>query len=181
MADAGVLEQLGALEQRGHAHREALQAARAAWSGQRGVAFRLGGHALLAELAAVDEISPALPWTPLPGAADWFIGLVNRRGELLTLVDLGAWLWDEPTRADGDLLVLRRGAVATALRVDDVVGIRAFEEAQRREPDSLPGRAARLQEAAWADEQTLWHQLALPALLEDPAFLEAGGTIKEDA
>jgi hypothetical protein len=46
---------------------------------------------------------------------------------------------------------------------------------------ALPGRAARLQEAAWADDETLWHQIALPALLEDPAFLEAGGTIKEDA
>ena len=181
MADSGILERLAALEGRGHAHREALQAARAAWSGQRGVAFRLGGYDLLAELAAVDEISPALPWTPLPGAADWFVGLVNRRGELLTLVDLGAWFWDEPARADGDLLVLRRGAVATALRVDDVVGIRAFEEGQRREPVALPGRAAHLQEASWADDQTFWHQLALPVLPEDPAFLEAGGTIKEDA
>ena len=181
MADPGILERLATLEQRGHAHREALQAARAAWSGRRGVAFRLGGYDLLAELAAVDEISPALPWTPLPGAADWFVGLVNRRGELLTLVDLGAWLWGEPAPDEGDLLVLRRGAVATALRVDDVVGIRAFEEGQRREPVALPGRAARLQEAAWADDETLWHQIALPALLEDPAFLEAGGTIKEDA
>ena len=181
MADAELLERLAALEQRGHAHREALQAARAAWSGQRGVAFRLGGHDLLADLAAVDEISPALPWTPLPGAAAWFLGLVNRRGELLTLVDLGAWLWGEPAEAGGDLLVLRRGAVATALRVDDVVGIRSFEQGQRREPAPLPGRAAPLQESAWADDETLWHQLALPALLEDPAFLEAGGTIKEDA
>lgn len=181
MADPGILERLATLEQRGHAHREALQAARAAWSGRRGVAFRLGGRDLLVDLAAVDEISPALPWTPLPGAAEWFIGLVNRRGELLTLVDLGAWLWGETAPDEGDLLVLRRGAVATALRVDDVVGIRAFEEGQRREPVALPGRAARLQEAAWADDETLWHQIALPALLEDPAFLEAGGTIKEDA
>ncbi|MFP4131805.1 MAG: chemotaxis protein CheW [Thiohalospira sp.] len=181
MADAGLLQRLADLEQRGHAHRQALQSARAAWSGRRGVAFRLGGYDLLADLAAVDEISPALPWTPLPGAAEWFIGLANRRGELLTLVDLGAWLLGEPAEADGGLLILRRGALATALRVDNVVGIRAFEEGQRREPAPLPGRAARFQEGAWADEATLWHQLALPALLEDPAFLEAGGTVKEDA
>ncbi|SFD45444.1 twitching motility protein PilI [Thiohalospira halophila DSM 15071] len=181
MAEAGILERLSALEQRGQAHREALQASRAARSGRRGVAFRLGGHDLLVDLAAVDEISPALPWTPLPGAAQWFIGLVNRRGELLTLVDLGAWLWGEPAPEGGDLLVLRRGAVATALRVDDVVGIRAFEEEQCRKPAELPGRAAHFQEVAWADDETVWNQIALSALLEDPAFLEAGGTIKEDA
>lgn len=180
MADPGVLERLAGLERRGLAHRQALQAERAAWSGRRGVAFRLAGRNLLVDLEAVDEISPALAWTPLPGAAAWFVGLANLRGDLLTLVDLGAWLLDTPADVDGDLLILRRGAVATALRVDDVVGIRAFEESRRREAAPLPGRAASLQEAAWADDETLWHELALPALMEDPAFLEAGGTVKED-
>ena len=181
MAERAAQERLAELERRGHAHRQAIQAAQAARTGQRGVAFRLGGHALLADLEAVDEVSPALPWTPLPGAAAWFSGLVNRRGELLTLVDLGQWLFGEPAREGGGLLVVRRGAVATALRVDGVVGIRTFEPEQGRHADPLPGYAPRFQQAAWSDGECRWYQLDLPALVQDPAFLEAGGTVKEDS
>lgn len=181
MADEVLLARLAELERRGHAHRTALQAARTDAGGQRGIVFRLAGHDFLAELGAVDEVSTALPGTPLPGAAAWFIGLVNRRGELLTLVDLGAWLLDHPADPGGDLLVLRRGAVATALRVDQVVGIRAFGPARQQAAERLPGRAARFQQGVWDDGETRWYQLDLPSLVEDPAFLEAGGTVKEDA
>ncbi|MGM0412583.1 MAG: chemotaxis protein CheW [Pseudomonadota bacterium] len=181
MADEALLARLAELERRSHAHRAALQGEPGTAGGNRGVVFRLAGYTFLVDLTVVDEVSAALPWTPLPGAADWFLGLVNRRGELLTLVDLGAWLLGQPAAPGGDLLVLRRGAAATALRVDDVFGIRTFEPRERQEAEPLPGRAPAFQQGMWDEGETRWYQLDLPSLVEDPAFLEAGGTVKEDA
>jgi hypothetical protein len=45
-------------------------------------------HAI--ELRSVQEVLPVPPITPVPSGPPWLIGLINRRGELLPVIDTGA-------------------------------------------------------------------------------------------
>lgn len=56
--------------------------------------FRLAGQRLAIPLEKVIRVIPALKCTPLPGAPQTILGLVNLRGQIVPVVDLGrrfAW------------------------------------------------------------------------------------------
>lgn len=54
--------------------------------------FRVGAQRYGCRLEAVREIFAARPATRLPGAPPHVLGLVNVRGALLTVLDVGRWL-----------------------------------------------------------------------------------------
>lgn len=75
------------------------------------------------DVETVAEVLPFPSATPLPEASPAVLGLVNLRGEFLTVVDLGRLLGTEERENDGPagyLLVLRRDDARLGLRVDAV-------------------------------------------------------------
>jgi purine-binding chemotaxis protein CheW len=70
----------------------------------------------------IREIIPARPYTPLPGSGPHVCGLINLRGRIVTVVDLGARLKLPPAHANPDhsiVIVEHRGKLA-GLAVEEV-------------------------------------------------------------
>lgn len=102
--------------------------------------FAEGPEKYAIDLNQIAEVSPLPPFTPLPEAAPEVLGLVNLRGEFLTVVAIDRLLGIERKKEadDGYLLVLRRDDTRLGLRVDAVDQIQSL----RLDNMSPPPRAA---------------------------------------
>jgi twitching motility protein PilI len=102
------------------------------WSG---VGFRLADMMLVAPLDHVLEVLPCPAMTPVPGTKSWLKGVANVRGTLLTVVDLSEYFGKPPVFVDdrARVLVMNIAGLNTALMVNEVVGLRHFDEAVERQ------------------------------------------------
>lgn len=85
----------------------------------------VGDHRFAVEIGRIREIIPARPYTPLPGSGAHVCGLINLRGRIVTVVDLGARLRLSPASANPDhsiVIVEHRGKLA-GLAVEEVARI----------------------------------------------------------
>jgi purine-binding chemotaxis protein CheW len=89
---------------------------------ERMVLLGVAGCRIVIAVAHVREILPARPYTPLPGSASHVCGLVNLRGRIVTVVDLGARLGVEPATASPDhsLVIVDHDGRPVGLAVADV-------------------------------------------------------------
>ncbi len=139
-----------------------------------GVVFRLGPHRLTVGITEVDEILPLPQSTPVPGATDWLLGLANVRGNLVTIVDLGWFLFGSrtPITARTRLILTRLQGRYLGLIVDEVFGQRHFNIQdvldQPLDDDSLTNRIERI--FTQGDER--WARFRMNQLLTDPKFLD---------
>jgi purine-binding chemotaxis protein CheW len=84
--------------------------------------FVVGEHRFGVGIDRIREIIPARPYTPLPGSGSHVCGLINLRGRIVTVVDLGARLHLPPASANPDhsiVIVEHRGKLA-GLAVEEV-------------------------------------------------------------
>ena len=82
----------------------------------------VGEHRFGLAIDRIREIIPARPYTPLPGSGSHVCGLINLRGRIVTVVDLGARLSLPPASANPDhsiVIVEHRGKLA-GLAVEEV-------------------------------------------------------------
>jgi twitching motility protein PilI len=98
----------------------------------RGVGFVLGGQALLAPIDQVDEILTVPPLTRVPLAKAWVLGIANVRGNLLPVMDLGAFLGLGPTGRDEAtrVIAVREGEFFSGLLVGAVSGLQQIDSAE---------------------------------------------------
>ena len=142
-----------------------------------GIGFRLGGTRFLAPRDEVREITTC-PATlaRVPGAKDWVAGLTSIRGQLLTVVDLKAFLGGEPTVVgrDSRILVINHRELGAGLLVDEILGFRRFPDAARTE---VRGRLAldcrRFLSGAFGQADETWPVFNLATLTESASFLRA--------
>jgi purine-binding chemotaxis protein CheW len=88
----------------------------------------VGGATYGCDIAATQEIIPLRPMTRVPGAPSYVRGLINMRGTIVTILDLGIRL--DPTSvpvADGSILLLRYRDRFVGVVVEEVVDLRALE------------------------------------------------------
>lgn len=143
-----------------------------------GVAFRLGAERFVTARADVREILPSPDQiTRVPGSKPWFRGIANVRGQLLTIVDLKAFLGGGATHADrrARMLLLASREIPTAVIVDEVLGFRRFATAGFRE--GTPATAIRCEHyltGTWSRGDDSYPAFSMTRLLEDPSFLNAG-------
>lgn len=85
----------------------------------------VAGHRCAFPLAIVVEIHPAVRLAPLPDAPDVVVGLMNRRGDVLPVLDLRRRLGlpVRPLQVQDHLVVLRAAEREVALVVDVAVDI----------------------------------------------------------
>ena len=147
--------------------------------GTRYLAFDLSGATYALPLARVREVDRLPSITPLPNVPAWVLGAANLRGEIISVVDLAAFLGlaprgatgQSPIRRDARLLAVRAGGMEAGLVVERLRDIRELPDAAIRPPGgSLPGRAARYLAGVHAGDGRLTLVLDVPRLLHAAEF-----------
>lgn len=89
------------------------------------IVFRLSDGTYGTELDAVREIVPFRGATRLPGAPAHVAGLVNVRGSIVTVIDLGAQLEGSPSaREKASVMLVEHGGKLVGAAVDEVLDVR---------------------------------------------------------
>ncbi|HET7592730.1 MAG TPA: chemotaxis protein CheW [Rhodanobacteraceae bacterium] len=100
----------------------------------RAIGFRVGDRNFV---SGIDEISEILmsppPVTTIPSTRPWLLGVANVRGNLIALVDLKQFLFEQRTHVTGRVrvLVVRQTGGNVGLLVDELLGQRNLTEADR--------------------------------------------------
>lgn len=93
--------------------------------GARVLLFAVGDQVYGSDIAVVREIIPLRHATRLPGAAPFVTGLINLRGTIVTVLDLGRRLERAAaTRGDGSVVLCEIGAKVVGIAVDEVMDVR---------------------------------------------------------
>ena len=95
----------------------------------RTLLFRVAGKVYGCDIEAVREIIPYRRATRLPGAPPFVQGLVNLRGTIVTVLDLGTRL--DPSRPpvrDGSIILATHGSRVVGVAVDEVMDVQGISE-----------------------------------------------------
>ena len=108
----------------------------------RTLLFRVAERVYGCDIDAVREIIPYRRATRLPGAPPWVQGLINVRGTIVTVLDLGQRLdaMRAPVR-DGSIILATQGARVVGVAVDEVMDVQAIvsEPIEARGGDGAQG------------------------------------------
>jgi twitching motility protein PilI len=154
-------------------------AARLQSAGAGRAASKLGlevaGERWLVDLTDAAEVIPVPGITPVPLTRPWFRGVASIRGNLFSVVDLGAFLGGgaaTPGEQARLLLLSERFRLGSALLVDRSLGLRNPEQLQERNGAQ---RHAPWIKAEHDDAQGQhWRELDVAQLVHDPEFLSVG-------
>ncbi|CAJ0681180.1 hypothetical protein R82526_01106 [Ralstonia mannitolilytica] len=153
-----------------------LQEARAKSSAEGFLGVQVGERHWLLSLTDTGEVLDYQAPTRVPLTQPWYLGLVNARGNLLGVIDLGLFCGEAPTTAGpgAKIVVLSKDPQrACAIVVPRVAGLRSLTDLQPADVATEESRP--WQGRAWRDAQgTLWRELDVRQLLADPAFLQVG-------
>lgn len=139
-----------------------------------GVVFRLGDHYLTCRIEDIEEIIAFPPYTPIPGAKEWLLGLANVRGNLAPVSDLGWFLFGSRTPVTNRtrLILTRMQGRLAGLVVDEVFGQRHFHTNDLRPEsgwDDTP--LAGLVEQQFETSERKWGVLKLDELQSNQEFV----------
>jgi purine-binding chemotaxis protein CheW len=109
------------------------------------VEFSLASETYGFEAAFVREVYPLKAFTPLPNVPPFVLGIVNVRGQILSILDLRRF-FDMPDRGLGQLnklLILRNEHMELGILADDILGARSIEvEGLQGAPPTVSGIGA---------------------------------------
>ncbi|MDF3035377.1 MAG: chemotaxis protein CheW [Paucimonas sp.] len=135
----------------------------------------IGQMRCLLDLQQAGEIISVGPITPVPLTQDWFLGLANIRGNLISVIDFSRFLGGPTTLMDKEArIVAFAGSMGfnSALLVSRVLGLRSINEMSQAE--------AQASVAPWASkrfvdrEENSWTEIDLSLVIQDPRFLHVG-------
>lgn len=95
----------------------------------RTLLFRVGRVIYGCDIHAVREIVPYRRATRLPGAPSYVQGLINVRGTIVTVLDVGVRLDPEGARApatEGSIIMVEHGSRTVGLVVEEVMDVRSL-------------------------------------------------------
>ncbi len=130
----------------------------------------------LLNLQQASEISAPGLLVSVPMTQDWFLGLMNMRGRLISVIDLAGFQGMPLTTIDKNsrIITLAPGLAAhSGVLVSSVLGLRSSSGMQ---VDDTHGNGA----AAWSgtsyldDASLRWTELDLALITQDPRFMNVG-------
>jgi purine-binding chemotaxis protein CheW len=89
------------------------------------IQFRMASETYGVESAFVREVYPLRDFTPLPGAPPFVVGIVNVRGQIISVVDLKKF-FNLPEKGLGDLnkvIILRDDRMEFGILADAILGV----------------------------------------------------------
>ncbi len=132
-------------------------------TGTRHLVVRTADIRLAVPLESVRDVMRPLPLTALPGTPDWVAGVANVRGDIVTVIDLAAFLeLGEPAARRGLVIVQGNDGCVLGALVDEITGIRAVTDDAESPIDN---RLAQFLAGVGADPSGLVHRLSVANLL----------------
>jgi purine-binding chemotaxis protein CheW len=118
------------------------------------VAFSLAAETYGLESTFVREVYPLKDFTPIPGVPPFVLGIVNVRGQILSIIDLKKF-FNLPEKGLGQLnklIILRNEQMELGILADDILGARSIElEALQGAPLTVSGIGAEYLRGVTAD------------------------------
>lgn len=109
------------------------------------IEFRLATETYGIEAAFVRDVLPLKDFTPLPGAPSFVLGVINARGEIISVVDLKKF-FNLPQNGMGQLnkvVILRNEQMEFGILADDILGVRSIAlETIQASPPTVTGIGA---------------------------------------
>ncbi len=87
---------------------------------RRWISFSLAGQSYGVDIGRVREVLAETQIEPVPGAPAAVLGVINLRGQIVTVLDLRAWLGREPSSKVARVMVLEHAGAMLGLAVDAV-------------------------------------------------------------
>jgi twitching motility protein PilI len=155
-----------------------MQAARSGtelYRNQLGV--MIGGERFLLDLKQAGEIMTVGAITPVPLTRDWYLGLVNVRGNLIGVIDFARFQDRRATGIDKESRIIAFAPVLgfnCGLLVSRVLGLRSSADM------TLKNSPAGADNASWPARQHVdqeaqeWTELDLSLITQDSRFLHVG-------
>lgn len=131
--------------------------------------FYLGEALCGLDIARVEELNRPLEMTPVPQAPSYVLGLVNLRGKIITVLDLGRKIGLEPAAksADTRIIFVQTAAENLGLMVDRVTEVAAVDQNQvSTPPANLKGASSRFFEGVLKTDHGLIGILQLSEVLK---------------
>jgi twitching motility protein PilI len=144
----------------------------------RTIGFRVGEHHFVSGIDEIGEILMAPPpVTSIPSTRPWMLGVANVRGNLIALVDLKQFLFEQRTHVTGRarVLVVKQAGGNVGLLVDELIGQRNLTDADRAgaEGEADPGLARFVTENVNVGAMRLG-RFSMVELTRTPEFQHAG-------
>jgi purine-binding chemotaxis protein CheW len=140
------------------------------------ITFRSGGQEYGVDIAQVREIRSWTPATRLPRAPHFIVGVINLRGVVLPILDLGARLGlplSEPSTRHV-IMVIAQGTRLFGLLVDAVCDIVEVSEAAiQATPDTVNDEVRACVKGLFQVNERLIGLLAIDNVLPEPAAIAA--------
>jgi purine-binding chemotaxis protein CheW len=148
------------------------------------IEFRLASETYAIESAFVREVHPLKDLTPLPGTPPFVLGIVNVRGQILSVVDLKRFL-DLPHKGLGDMnkmIIVGNDRMEFGILADAILGVRPIPlNAIQPSPLTVSGIGAEYvkgvtgereiildAEEILGDEKIIVHQESIETLVSKP-------------
>lgn len=139
----------------------------------RGIGIRIDNQNFVIAIQEVSEIVPGGRLTPVPLAQHWVLGIANVRGVLVTVIDLLQFLGKAPVEYDEHtrILVIKEKGIQTGILVQEILGLRQFDEDQDTlEFSSLDESALPYVQRAFVQNTDLWGVFEISRLTLDQRF-----------
>jgi twitching motility protein PilI len=136
----------------------------------------IGQTRWLLNLREAGEIVSVGAITKVPLTHDWFLGLTNIRGNLISVVDFAHFQGLPPTKIDKESRIIAFAPALSfnsSLLVGRVLGLRNLA-------DMAPQANAEASATSWSSQRYLdsesqvWTELDLSLVVQDPQFLQVG-------
>lgn len=137
----------------------------------------IGQTRWLLSLQEAGEIVSVGQITKVPLTQDWFLGLTNIRGNLVSVIDLANFRGMAPTPVDKESRIVAFAPTLSfnsGLLVSRVMGLRNVAEMDLQQGDDA------VSDVPWATKRYLdrdsqvWTELDLSLIVQDPQFLHVG-------
>jgi twitching motility protein PilI len=157
---------------------ERMQAARSgvdARVNQLGV--MIGETRWLLSLQEAGEIVSVGSITQVPLTRDWFLGLTNIRGNLISVIDFARFQGFAPSPIDKDCRIVAFAPALSfnsGLLVSRVMGLRNIAEMELQEAPPVAEATPWSTQRYIDRESHVWTELNLSLVVQDPQFLHVG-------
>lgn len=141
------------------------------------LAVVIGGSRFLLDLTQAGEITTVGAITRVPLTADWFLGLSNLRGNLISVIDLARFQGRQPTVIEKESRVVAFApslGFNCGLLVSRVLGLRNIAEMTLKNPAPAVDNPPWLARHHVDQEAQEWTELDLSLITQDSRFLHVG-------
>jgi twitching motility protein PilI len=137
----------------------------------------IGQTRCLLNLQEAGEIVAVSGITPVPLTQDWFLGLSNIRGHLISVIDFARFQGQPASTIDKDCRIIAFAPALSfnsGLLVSRVMGLRNLAEMEVQAGNPVNSGTPWLTQRYVDHESQVWTELNLSLVVQDPQFLHVG-------